>query len=150
MSLLADLKMYGRFAWGLRGFLRHRISLHEAQAIVPHRMAERENNFLRLVERGVYGYPRSLIDPCSSSPGASWGTSARWYGPGGWKRRSRPYERPESTSPLTSSRGACPSCAASRLSPCSPEILITRISATTITPKVAGAPAQQPGWRSVC
>lgn len=73
MTLLADLKMYGRFAWGLRGFLRHRISLHEAQAIVRHRMAERENNFLRLVERGVYGYPRSPYRPLLKLAGCELG-----------------------------------------------------------------------------
>ena len=34
MSILADLKMYGRFAWGLRGFLRHTITLEEAASEV--------------------------------------------------------------------------------------------------------------------
>jgi hypothetical protein len=63
MSLLADLKMYARFAWGLRGFLRHTITLEEAKAIVRQRMAEREANFLRLVEKGIFGYPRSPYLP---------------------------------------------------------------------------------------
>ena len=49
MGIFADLKMYGRFAWGLRGFLRHTITLEEAKAIVQRRMEEREENFLRLV-----------------------------------------------------------------------------------------------------
>src|SRR2546429_8777632 len=71
--MLADLKMYGRFAWGLRGFLRHKISVHEAQAIVRQRMAERENNFLRLVERGVYGYPRSPYRPLLKPAGRELG-----------------------------------------------------------------------------
>lgn len=63
MSALAQLKMYGRFAWGLPGFLRHRISLPQAQAIVRQRMAERESNFLRLVERGIFANPRSPYRP---------------------------------------------------------------------------------------
>jgi hypothetical protein len=63
MSILADLKMYGRFAWGLRGFLRHTITLEEAKAIVRQRLAERETNFLRLVEKGIFGYPRSPYLP---------------------------------------------------------------------------------------
>jgi len=63
MTLLADLKMYARFAWGLRGFLHHTITLEEAQAIVRQRMEERETNFLRLVEKGVFGYPRSPYLP---------------------------------------------------------------------------------------
>jgi hypothetical protein len=63
MSMLADLKMYTRFALGLRGFLRHTITLEEAKAIVQQRLAERESNFLRLVERGIFGYPRSPYLP---------------------------------------------------------------------------------------
>lgn len=59
MNILADLKMYGRFAWRLRGFLRHTVSLEEARAIVRRRMEEREANFMRLGERGIFGYPRA-------------------------------------------------------------------------------------------
>jgi hypothetical protein len=59
MDILADLKMYGRFAWGLRGFLRRRISLDEARVVVRRRLAEREANFLRLAEKGIFGYPCS-------------------------------------------------------------------------------------------
>jgi len=60
---LADLKMYSRFAWGLRGFLRQTVTLEQAKAIVRQRMAEREANFLRLVERGIFNYPRSPYLP---------------------------------------------------------------------------------------
>jgi hypothetical protein len=63
MNILSDLKMYGRFAWGLRGFLRHPITLEEAKAIVQRRMAEREENFLRLVRKGIFGYPKSPYLP---------------------------------------------------------------------------------------
>jgi hypothetical protein len=63
MSFLADLKMYGRFAWGLPSFLRHTMSLEEARTLVQHRMVERETNFLRLVERGIFGYARSPYLP---------------------------------------------------------------------------------------
>jgi len=63
VSLLADLRMYVRFAWGLRGFLHHTITLEEAKAIVRRRMAQREANFLRLVEKGIFGYPRSPYLP---------------------------------------------------------------------------------------
>jgi phenylacetate-coenzyme A ligase PaaK-like adenylate-forming protein len=51
--------MYARFAWGLRSFLRHPISLQEARAIVQRRMAERDTSFLRLVERGIFGHRQS-------------------------------------------------------------------------------------------
>ena len=56
---LGDLRMYGRFAWGLRAFLRQPLSLEQAQASIRKRVAEREANFLRLMERGVFGHPRS-------------------------------------------------------------------------------------------
>jgi hypothetical protein len=73
MSLLADLKMYGRFAGGLRGFLRQSISLEGARALVRQRLAEREANFLRLVEKGIFGYPRSPYRPLLKLAGVEFG-----------------------------------------------------------------------------
>ena len=61
--MLADLKMYTRFALGLRGFFRQKITIAEAQAIIQRRMAKRNTNFLRLMERGVFGYPKSPYRP---------------------------------------------------------------------------------------
>jgi hypothetical protein len=63
MSILADMKMYGRFLLGLPGFLRHTTSLEEARATVRQRLAQRESNFLRLMERGVFGYSPSPYLP---------------------------------------------------------------------------------------
>ncbi len=63
MGIFSDLKMYGRFAWGLRGFLKHTLTLEEAKAIIKRRMEEREPNFLRLVRKGIYGYPKSPYLP---------------------------------------------------------------------------------------
>jgi hypothetical protein len=63
MTTLGDYMTYGRFALGLRNYLRHTIRLEEAQAIVLKRMQERETNFLRLVERGIFGYPQSPYLP---------------------------------------------------------------------------------------
>ena len=59
MSFLGDMKMYTRFTWGLRSFLRHTLSLEEARTTVRQRMAEREANFLRLLKRGIFGHARS-------------------------------------------------------------------------------------------
>src|SRR5262245_11288961 len=56
---LEYIKMFARFPFGLRRFLRHTLTLEEAQAIVRERMARREENFLSSVERSVYGYPAS-------------------------------------------------------------------------------------------
>lgn len=59
MSAAGKLAMYGRFARDLPGFLRRRISLAESLATVERRLEQREENFLRLAERGIFGYPRS-------------------------------------------------------------------------------------------
>ncbi|MGB5661595.1 MAG: hypothetical protein WBO54_19155 [Thermoanaerobaculia bacterium] len=55
MRLINDLKMYARFAAGLPFHLRRTLSLDEAEAIVRQRMSERDRNFLRTVERGIFG-----------------------------------------------------------------------------------------------
>jgi hypothetical protein len=60
---LANLKGYGRFYLGLRSFLRQKISLAETEAIVRQRMAARDANFLRFMERGVFGNPKSPFRP---------------------------------------------------------------------------------------
>ncbi len=67
-GVIADLKMYGRFALGLRRFLRERISLDEARDLVRDYQVQREPNFLRLVRRGVFGNPRSPYLPSASAP----------------------------------------------------------------------------------
>jgi hypothetical protein len=56
---VSDVKMYGRFARGLRGFLRRTVSLDEARETVKRGLAEREANFLRMAERGIFGHRRS-------------------------------------------------------------------------------------------
>lgn len=63
MNILADLKMYGRFALGLPRYLKHTLTLEEAKAIVKKRMEERETNFLRWVKKGVFGYSGSPYLP---------------------------------------------------------------------------------------
>jgi hypothetical protein len=59
VTLLDDLRMYARFSWALPGFLRHVTTLDEARAVIRRRLDEREDAFLRLLERGVFGHPRS-------------------------------------------------------------------------------------------
>jgi hypothetical protein len=71
--MLDDLKMYWRFARGLRRFLRHPISLEDARATIQRRMAERESNFLRLIERGVFDYARSPYRPLLKLAGCEMG-----------------------------------------------------------------------------
>jgi hypothetical protein len=63
MSILSDLKMYTRFIWGLKSYLGHTISLEEAKKIVKKRLEERETNFIRLVRKGIFDYPKSPYLP---------------------------------------------------------------------------------------
>ncbi|MFH1278318.1 MAG: hypothetical protein ABIK65_08060 [Candidatus Eisenbacteria bacterium] len=69
MGLVGDIVMYGRFARGLGKFLRERLTLEEAREIVRRRLRERETNFLLLLERGVFGYPKSPYLPLLKEAG---------------------------------------------------------------------------------
>jgi len=73
MSFLSDLEMYAQFAWRLRGFLIHTITLEEARAIVVKRLARREKNFLAIVKRGIYGYSKSPYLPLLKFAGCEMG-----------------------------------------------------------------------------
>lgn len=59
----SDLKMYGRFAVGLRRFLLETITLDDARRLVRSYLTEREDNFLRVVRRGVFEHPGSPYLP---------------------------------------------------------------------------------------
>ncbi|MCI0486626.1 MAG: hypothetical protein L0229_08500 [Blastocatellia bacterium] len=73
MGFFADLKMYSRFALSLPGFLRKTVSLDEARAIIERGLARREASFLRLVERGVFGYRESPYLPLLKLAGCEMG-----------------------------------------------------------------------------
>lgn len=53
------IKTFAQFPFALHRFLKHRLTPEEAKRIVHDRMDHREENFLRVVERSIYGYPRS-------------------------------------------------------------------------------------------
>lgn len=63
MKLVSDLRMYGRFAFGLRRFLREKATLESAKATLLHDLEHREDRFLSLVRRGVFGYAKSPYLP---------------------------------------------------------------------------------------
>src|SRR6185503_4937458 len=63
MSLLDDLKMYGRFGFGLKKFLQEPVTVEQAAAAVRRRLAEREDNFLRVLQRGIFEHPGSPYLP---------------------------------------------------------------------------------------
>src|SRR5262245_37651793 len=63
MSLFNDLKMYARFGLGLRRYLRNPITIDDARAEIRQRLAQREENFLRVIRRGIFEHPRSPYLP---------------------------------------------------------------------------------------
>lgn len=56
---LEYVKMFARFPFALRRFLREPVSLDDAERIVCERMKARADNFLRVLEQSVYGVPHS-------------------------------------------------------------------------------------------
>lgn len=73
MKILDDLSMYGRFTFGLRRYFRQHLTLAQARAQVRERMAHRNENFLRVLERAVYGYPASPYLPLLKRAGCELG-----------------------------------------------------------------------------
>jgi len=74
MPTLSNLKMYGRFVLGLPAFLRREpITLDEAKASVRRDLAARETNFLTIVRRGIFDYPRSPYLPLLELAGCEFG-----------------------------------------------------------------------------
>ncbi len=59
MSPLGNLQNYLRFLTGLPRYVRRRITPEEARSIFRRWVEEREDNFLRIAERGIFGYERS-------------------------------------------------------------------------------------------
>ena len=57
------MRKYTRFLFGLRKYLNGRITPEEALELARQRLRERvvarEENFLNLVEKGIWGYPNS-------------------------------------------------------------------------------------------
>lgn len=59
LRILKQGRAYLRFAAGLPGFLRNPITLTEAEGLIRQGIEQREESFLRLVERGVLSRPLS-------------------------------------------------------------------------------------------
>ncbi len=71
--MFGDIRMYSRFAFGLRRFFRETITLEEARDTIRRRLAAREDTFLRMVERGVFGQARSPYRPLFRMAGCEFG-----------------------------------------------------------------------------
>jgi hypothetical protein len=55
----SELVAFARFLAGVPGFVRRRMTAAEALAIIQDRLRNRERNFIDVVERGIFGNPRS-------------------------------------------------------------------------------------------
>jgi hypothetical protein len=72
--------MYARFMWGLPRFLRRRITLNDADAWIREKLANREESFLRLAQRGIYTQPKSPYLFLLSSAGCEYGDLVKLVG----------------------------------------------------------------------
>ena len=77
MSWVQEAQSAASFGRGLQWFFRERLTLEQAQAIVRMRLEQRGANFLRLMERGVYGYPASPYRVLLLNAGCEWGDLVR-------------------------------------------------------------------------
>lgn len=73
---LAELRMLGRYAWALPGFVRATLTPEEARRRVERQLCERADTFLALLARGVYGNPRSPYRALLGASGAELGDVA--------------------------------------------------------------------------
>lgn len=73
MTALNDALMYGRFAFGLNHFLRQKLTLEQAYAALKNNLANRDQNFLRVLQHGVYGFPGSPYLPLLKRAGCEFG-----------------------------------------------------------------------------
>jgi hypothetical protein len=73
LSLLDSVLGPVSFGWAFHNFLRHRLSLEHARSILLRRMAEREENFLHLAERTIFGNSGSPYLPLLKLAGCEMG-----------------------------------------------------------------------------
>ncbi len=80
MSIVSDLKMYARFGFGFPAFLKRKISVPEAEAIVRERLLQREENFLRILRVGIFGHEKSPYHPLFRHAGVAYADLERMVG----------------------------------------------------------------------
>ena len=73
MSIISDLVKYSRLALSLRTFLNNTISLEQSKQVISERLRNREQNFLTVIQRGVYQNPKSPYLKLLRSAGCEFG-----------------------------------------------------------------------------
>ncbi|HEX2463997.1 MAG TPA: hypothetical protein VHR17_05165 [Thermoanaerobaculia bacterium] len=74
---LGHLRMYARFALGLRGFLAEPTTIEVARSLLAARLANRDESFLKVAERGIYGHAGSPYLPLLRRAGCELGDLQR-------------------------------------------------------------------------
>jgi hypothetical protein len=67
------LRTFAQFPLSLQRFMRHRLTIDEARQIVRDRIEHREENFLNIAKRNIYGYSRSPYLPLLQVAGCTFG-----------------------------------------------------------------------------
>ena len=88
--MLNDAKMIARYFGGLRHFLREPLSPHECRQRVEEQLRNRTETFLRVLERGVFGNPRSPYRALFRHAGLDYPETLSGSGGGSGPCRSRP------------------------------------------------------------
>jgi hypothetical protein len=57
--MLDDLRIFGRYAWGLKDFFRNTLTPEDCYRMLKDQLRKRETSFLRILKLGVYGNPAS-------------------------------------------------------------------------------------------
>ena len=57
--MLNGLKMFARYAWGLKSFFGHTLSPEQCHIMLTRQLESRDESFLRILNRGVYANPKS-------------------------------------------------------------------------------------------
>ncbi|MBN1153236.1 MAG: hypothetical protein JXA58_08490 [Dehalococcoidia bacterium] len=83
MSTVNQTIEYGRYAFGLRRFLRERATAERGREVITQRLQEREANFLALVRRAVFDNARSPYLPLLRHAGCEHGDLERMVGADG-------------------------------------------------------------------
>ena len=72
--------MYARFMWDLPRFLRKRLTLDDTRTWIANKLANREEGFLRLVQRGIYSHPKSPYRFLLKEAGCEYGDLVKLVG----------------------------------------------------------------------
>jgi len=54
-----DIRMFARYAWGLKSFFGHTLSPEQCHIMLTRQLESRDESFLRILKRGVYANPKS-------------------------------------------------------------------------------------------